>query len=76
MAAYRRVYDSHHLHAVKNRDLLRNPTLGNRVGATFTFFCYRKLPTPKALIGDLAWCKTVARWASNRRLTGSPDINR
>ena len=31
MAAYRRVYDSRHLHA----DQLRNPTLGNRVWATF-----------------------------------------
>jgi len=30
MAAYRRVYDARHLQ-------LRNPTLGNRVWATFTF---------------------------------------
>jgi len=32
-AAYRRVYDSRHLQAdcQKNRDQLRNPTLGNRV---------------------------------------------
>jgi len=38
MAAYRRVYDSHHLRlTAKNRDQLRNPTLGNRVWATFTF---------------------------------------
>ena len=38
MAAYRRVYDSHHLQAdSKNQDQLRNPTLGNRVWATFTF---------------------------------------
>jgi len=30
MAAYRRVYDSRHLQATaKNRDQLRNPTLGN-----------------------------------------------
>jgi len=41
MAAYRRVHDSHHLQA-KNRDQLRNPTLGNRVWAiplpfTFTY---------------------------------------
>ena len=36
MAAHRRVYDSRHL--PKNRDQLRNPTLGNRVRATFTFF--------------------------------------
>ena len=38
MAAYRRVYDSHHLQpTAKNQDQLRNPTLGNRVWATFTF---------------------------------------
>jgi len=35
--SYRRVYDSRHLQAAKNRDQLRNPTLGNRVWATFTF---------------------------------------
>jgi len=35
MAAYRRVYDSL---TAKNRDQLRNPTLGNRVRATFTLF--------------------------------------
>ena len=39
MAAYRRVYDSRHLQlTAKNRDQLRNPTLGNRVWATFTLF--------------------------------------
>jgi len=39
MAAYRRVYDSCHLQATaKNWDQLRNPTLGNRVWATFTVF--------------------------------------
>ena len=39
MAAYRRVYDSSHLQAdcQENRDQLRNPTLGNRVWAIFTF---------------------------------------
>jgi len=37
MAAYRQVYDSRHLHPAKNRDQLRNHTLGNRVWATFTF---------------------------------------
>ena len=36
MAAYRRVYDSRHLQAdCQERDQLRNPTLGNRVWATF-----------------------------------------
>jgi len=42
MAAYRRVYDSFMTHVTcrltaKNRDQVRNPTLGNRVWATFTF---------------------------------------
>ena len=36
MAVYRRVYDSRHLQAdCQNRDQLWNPTLGNRVWATF-----------------------------------------
>jgi len=37
MAAYRLVYDSRHLQAdsAKDRDQLRNPTLGNRVWAAF-----------------------------------------
>ena len=38
MAAYRRIYDSHYLQAdCQERDQLRNPTLRNRVWATFTF---------------------------------------
>ena len=38
MAAYRRVYDSRHLQAdCQKPDKLRNPTLGYRVWATFTF---------------------------------------
>jgi len=32
MAAYRWVYDSRHLQAVKNWDQLRNPTLGDDYG--------------------------------------------
>jgi len=43
MAAYRRVYDSRLLQA-DCQDQLRNPTLGNRVWAAFTFtFCYSNL---------------------------------
>jgi len=44
MAAYRRIYDSRHLQATaQNRDLLRNPTLGNRVWATFLLvFSYNR----------------------------------
>ena len=42
MAAYRRVYDSHHLQAewltAKNRDQLRNHMLGNRVWLPLPFF--------------------------------------
>jgi len=42
MTAYRRVCDSRHRQANRdlNRDQLPNPTLGNRVWATFTFFVY------------------------------------
>jgi len=41
LAAYRRVYDSRHLQAdCQERDQLGNPTLGNRVWATFTFLPY------------------------------------
>ena len=44
MAAYRRVYDSHHLRlTAKNRDQLRNPTLRKPVRATFTFFAYLEI---------------------------------
>ena len=43
MAAYRRVYDSRHLQAdCKNRDRLRNSTLGNRVWASFFSFAAAK----------------------------------
>ena len=39
MAAFRRVYDSVTCRlTAKNWDQLRNPTLGNRVWASFTFF--------------------------------------
>jgi len=41
MAAYRRVYDSRDVTCrltAKNRDQLRNPTLGNRVWATYLLF--------------------------------------
>ena len=41
MAAYRRVCDSRHLQAdCQEPDQLQNPTLGNRVWATFTFFTF------------------------------------
>ena len=39
MVAYRRVYDSRHLQAdCQEPGSLRNPTLDNRVWATFTYF--------------------------------------
>jgi len=39
MAAYHWVYDSRHLQAdCQNRDQIRNPMLGSRVWATFTFY--------------------------------------
>ena len=38
MVAYRWVYDSRHLQAdCQERDRLRNPAVGSRVWATFTF---------------------------------------
>jgi len=41
MTAYRRVYDSRHLQAdCQELDQLQNPTLGNRVWATFTFLLH------------------------------------
>jgi len=55
MAVYRRVYDSRHLQAgcQEPRDQLRNPTLGNRVRATFTILCHHLLSQPltAALLG-------------------------
>jgi len=49
MATYRLVYDSRHQQAdCQERDQLWNPTLGNRVRATFTFLDVRiggKCPT-------------------------------
>jgi len=43
MGAYRRVYDSRHLQTdCQERDQLRNPTLGNRVWATFAFLIFKK----------------------------------
>ena len=38
MAAYCQVYDVTCWLTAKNRDQLRNPTLGNQVWATFTIF--------------------------------------
>jgi len=50
MEAYRRVYDLCHLQAAwQEPDQLRNPTLGNRVWATFTL-----LPSPEYQFPDLA----------------------
>jgi len=55
MAAYRRVYDLSYVIfrlTAKNRDHLRNPTLGNRVGlwATFTFFTERSGKTALSVL--------------------------
>ena len=43
MAVYRRVYDSRHLQAAKNRDQLRKHALGNRVWVTFTLVTPHKI---------------------------------
>jgi len=45
MAAYRRVYDS--------RQLLQNPTLSNRLRATFTFLkCFTSFSALTLLVGQ------------------------
>jgi len=49
MAAYRRVYDSRQL-----QDQRRNPTLGNRVWAAFTFFTRRGQDSPTRMLAELA----------------------
>ena len=61
MAAYRRVYDSPHLHAdcAKNRDQLRNPTLGNQLWATFTFLSkIHQVPLKNLISFFLSFCTT------------------
>ena len=55
MAAYRRVYDSHHLQDdCQEPGSARNPTLGNRVWATFYLF------TPKARLRHCVELATVS----------------
>ena len=66
MAAYRRVYDTSCITCrltAKNRDQLRNPTLGNRVWATFTFLLHcnvvvRRLTPLPSRIGCIAFQTT------------------
>jgi len=50
----------------KNRNQLRNPTLGNRVRATFTFTLYHDVPSSQTLslsswrrVADLCYCTAV-----------------
>jgi len=67
MAAYRRVYDSRRLQSdCKNRDQLRNPTLGNRVWATFTFFHITGYPL-------LSHCKYTLFASPISERKGTPD---
>ena len=60
MAAYHRVYDSHHLQAdCQELGSAPAPTFGNRVSATFTFFYQTDKPiwfllTQKKVSGRLA----------------------
>jgi len=72
MAAYRRVYDSRHLRAdCQERDQLWNPTLGNRVWATFTFYLYTSNDHVSA---DWPWrtgCFPV-EWCHRRRCCATP----
>ena len=67
MEAYRRVYDSRHLQAdAKNRDQLRNPTLGNRVWATFAFNAF------KARL-DKIWLHQTVKFDFTADLTGTSN---
>ena len=64
MAAYRRVYDSRHLHAdCQEPYQLRNPTLGNRVWGTFIFFTI----TPAAAVQIVS--RTDERRGQNGRIS-------
>ena len=69
MAAYRRVYDLRHLTA-KNRDQLRNPTLRNRVWATFIFFyCCASVSVfypPSIAEVDISPNPTICIWTEMR----------
>ena len=57
MAAYRRVYDSYHCRlTAKNRDQLQNPTLCNRVWATFTVFYLHSIWIK---VYETVWCLSV-----------------
>ena len=59
MAAYRWVYDSHHLRlTAQNRDQLRNPTLGNGVWAAFTFYLYLICRLMRVIM-TFVWCLVV-----------------
>jgi len=61
MAAYRRVYDSHHLQA-DYQDQLRNPTVGNRVwAATFTFFMCCEQNLNESSAGSVRLCRRRRR---------------
>ena len=60
----------------KNRDQLRNPTLGNRVWASFTFFTYivRIVVRQRAEFRDAIWeffalrrCYRYVRFAARRK---------
>jgi len=77
MAAYRRVYDSRHLQAdCQNRDQLRNPALGNRVWATFTFI--QDIPVPSNPIQQQspmrASERAISRDLAVSRPPGRPEV--
>jgi len=72
-AAYRRVYDSRHLQAdcQKNRDQLRNPTLGNRVVYGLRFLLSHNTTTGRTDNGSMehgvsgSWRGNFSRDASS-----------
>ena len=73
MAAYRRVYDSHHLQAdCQERDQLRNPTRGNRVWATFTFYQIVKFSRRSLIVWGVEYCG-IARITGDGLVVRSRD---
>ena len=63
MATCRQVCDSRHLQAdCQERDQLRNPTLGTRVWATFTFYSAPPDTGEQSIVMSVSVCLSVCRF--------------